>query len=471
MFPEELVEKPVWRYFSQLCRIPHTSGNEAAVSAYIVKFAESRDLEVHSDPRGNVLIRKPGRGKTVILQAHMDMVGEKLPGSDHDFERDPIEPELDEGLLICRETTLGADNGIGVAVMLELLDSGGPGLPPLECLFTVDEERGLVGALTFPVEWITGTRLLNLDSEDLGVITIGCAGGRDLRLSLDGTQEEYDGPGLEISVSGLNGGHSGMEIDSDSANAIKLAARTCRQLQSHFGARLVSFSGGSKHNAIPREAVAVLALKDPAGAGRMCSLIRKDFQEEYRGIEGSIRLEHCETSPGKVLERGSSAAFIDMLLAVPHGVEKMSGTVDDLVETSSNLAVAETKDGRLDVLVSVRSALESAGAARADAIAALGRLAGAKVEVSEGYPGWTPDPSSALLETARDSCRKVLGIDPAVEAIHAGLECGIIGRRAGDLEMISIGPDIGDVHVPGEYVRVESVDSFMAFITDILERN
>ena len=469
MFPEELVGEPAWRFFRDICGIPHTSGNEAGISKYLVDFARERGLEVLSDPQGNVLIRKDGPGQPVALQAHMDMVGEKISGSNHDFLVDPIKPELDGDLLLAGETTLGADNGIGVALMLELLHGDYSGLPSLECLFTVDEERGLVGALAFPPEWITAGKLINLDSEELGVITIGCAGGRDVEIELSGELEDYTGSGVKVEVNGLNGGHSGMEINSDNANAIKLTARLCRQLEELLGGRLVSFRGGSKHNAIPRTAEAVMALDEPARAKTLCSIIRKDFLEEYAGIEDTITVKCTETDISTRLTEESSSVFIDTLLALPHGVEKMSGTVDDLVETSANLAIASWERGTLKILISIRSAVESAKNAHLEAIAAIGRLAGGRITAGEGYPGWTPDTSSDLLDAAKESYRRTLGSDPTVEAIHAGLECGIIGQRVGDLEMISLGPDISDVHVPGEAVSVSSVDQFLKFLLALLE--
>ncbi len=469
MFPEELREKPVWRFFADLCAIPRTSGNEAAVSRYVADFAGERGLEHYSDPLGNVMVKKPGKGEPVVIQAHLDIVGEKVTGSTHDFLNDPIVPDLEGDLLIARETTLGADNGIGAALMLELLHGDHQGLPPLECLFTVDEERGLVGALAFPPEWITAGRLINLDSEELGVIIIGCAGGRDVSILLEAEYEECTDPSVMVEIDGLNGGHSGMEINSDNANAIKLAARVCRQLEELLGGRLVSFQGGSKHNAIPRSASAVMSVRDPARAATLCSIMKRDFAEEFAGIEGSIGVSCLEHHAGRRLTGEVSSRMIDTLLALPHGVEKMSGVVDDLVETSANLAVASWGEKGLEILLSVRSAVESGKNAHVESIEAVGRLAGARVSSSEGYPGWTPDMNSELLEAARVSCREVLGEEPSVEAIHAGLECGIIGRRAGEMDMISLGPDISDVHVPGESVSVRSVDAFLELLVHLLK--
>ncbi|PIE52452.1 cytosol nonspecific dipeptidase [Candidatus Fermentibacteria bacterium] len=468
MFPSELSEKPVWKFFKELCRIPRTSGDEGAVSRYLIDFAASRGLEYLSDDQMNVLIRKPGRGEAVALQAHMDMVGEKVSGSSHDFSTDPVDARLEGDLLVARETTLGADNGIGVALMLELLDGDYEGVTPLECLFTVDEERGLVGALGFPPEWITAERLINLDSEDFGVITIGCAGGKDAKVKLPLSYLDNHLSAVEVTVGGLNGGHSGMEIAAGNANAIKLAARVCREIEDTLDGRLVSFSGGTKHNAIPREAKAVLAVEDTSQAEALCSRLEKNFAAEYDGIEKSVSVRCVKCDSSTVMSPESSSSLIDLLLTLPHGVEKMSGVVEGLVETSCNLAIVITDREKAEILLSVRSALQSAKDAVVQAAAAAGRLAGAEVTSGNGYPGWTPDRNSRLLKAASEAVRRILGREPVIEAIHAGLECGIIGERVGNLDMISIGPDISNVHIPGENVSVSSTDSFLLFLVELL---
>jgi dipeptidase D len=470
MFPEELARKPVWKFFKKLCSIPHTSGDEAEISKYLRAFADVRGLQFFSDKPGNVLIRKPGKGSTVALQAHMDMVGEKIPGSSHDFLKDPIDVVLHGDILTSGETTLGADDGIGVALMLELLDGDYYGLPPLECLFTVDEERGLVGALQFPAEWITSDKLINLDSEDMGHICIGCAGGKDVRLTLKCESEEYSGPVVRIAVGELIGGHSGIGINAGHANAIHLTARVCRHLEAHLGARLVSIEGGTKHNAIPRTAEALMAVEDITQAEVLCSTIKRDFLEEYAGIENTVSVT-CEKADSEHrLTENSSVKVINVLLALPHGVKKMSGVVDGLVETSCNLAIAKWEENKLFVLLSVRSAIESARDAHCATIAAVGSLADAAVTMGNGYPGWAPDRSSELLKVASSSFSECFGGEPVVEAIHAGLECGIIGERVGKLDMISLGPDIKDVHVPGESVSVSSVTDFLDYLVILLTK-
>ena len=471
MFPETLKDKPVWKFFGDMCAIPHTSGDEAAISDYLKVFAEERELQFEYDPSGNVFIRKPGVGDPVMLQAHVDMVGEKIAGSNHDFLKDPINALLEGDRLVANETTLGADNGIGVALMLELLDGNYPGLPSLECLFTIDEERGLVGALTFPPEWVTAGKLINLDSEELGNICIGCAGGKDIRIALNPESTDYSGSAVRVTVDDLNGGHSGIEINSGNANAIQLAARVCRQMEELLGSRLVTISGGTKHNAIPRSAQAVITVEDSSRAHALCSVIEQDLREEFSGIESALSIKCEEVTVDKCLTEDSSSTTIDLLMALPHGVRKMSGVVEGLVETSCNLAIVDWMNEEMEILLSVRSAVNTAKDAFCESIAAVGRLAGAKVSMGNGYPGWAPDNSSKLLNTARTVFTERFGSEPVVEAIHAGLECGIIGKRVGNLDMISLGPDISDVHIPGESVSVSSVASFLDYLIDILRRS
>ncbi len=469
MFPKQLNSKPVFRFFKEICAIPHVSGDEERISKYLVDFAKKRNLEFLVDPSMNVLIKKPGTGSPVALQAHMDMVGEKIQGSSHDFGNDPIKAVLENGWLTAKETTLGADNGIGVALMLELLDIDNSKLPPLECLFTVDEERGLVGAIEFPPEWITAKSLINLDSEDLNSICIGCAGGADAKLSFVPEVEDYSGNAVKITIENLTGGHSGIEIGKNLANAIQLITRVSRQIEVLFDGRLVSIKGGTKHNAIPRDAEVILAVNEPESVFTYVALLQKEFAEEYSGIENSLQIK-CEViKTWQQLTKDHSTTIIDLLLALPHGVEKMSGVVEGLVETSCNLAIVNWIDGKISVLLSVRSAVESAKSAHCEKIASIGRLAGMKISIGNGYPGWTPNSSSELLQKTEQIFQNMFDKKPIVGAIHAGLECGIIGKRVGNLDMISLGPDIKDVHIPGESVSVDSVDSFIRYLITILE--
>jgi len=427
-----------------------------------VSVAESLALQWKRDSMHNVCVYRPGRGKGIVLQAHTDIVAEKLSGSATDPATDPITAVLRDGWITSLETTLGADNGIGVAIMLALLESPSQSLPPLECLFTVDEERGLVGARLFPPEWLTQSRLINLDSEEENSICIGCAGGRDVVLNMELERDREEVQTALLTVDGLSGGHSGMEIGRGGANAVRLAARLCRET----GLRVAEFAGGSKHNAIPRNASVIVAgsvsRKALEGAETM-------MREEYRGQEENIRLAFEPADLRFPLTEDCSQRLNDLLLALPHGVEAYSGTVPGLVQTSCNLAIVRTTDSMASITMSVRSSIDASRDALVERICSIGRLAGCTEVSGEGYPGWPPNPDSPLLARAVEACRASYGDEPSVLAIHAGLECGLIGRRVGGMDMISMGPDIRDVHIPGERVRVESVASFMKMLTMLLK--
>lgn len=452
----------VWKHFGALLSIPRPSGSEGAAADYIVKVAEGLGLGWKRDGAGNVLVRRPGRGGGVVLQAHTDIVADCLPGCTTDPSRDGVIPEVRDDWVTAAGTTLGADNGMGVAMMLALLESPLETLPHIECLFTVDEERGLLGARVFPPEWLSYRRLINLDSEEENSICIGCAGGRDVVVTMALEYEPGSAPFSVLTVGGLAGGHSGMEINRGRANAISIAARVCSQL----GLRVAGFSGGSKHNAIPRDAqVSVAGEVPPERLARLSDEIRREFA----GIEGGITISAAPASPGAILSAGCSTALLDLLRALPHGVAAMSGTVPGLVQTSSNLAIVRTDGENAEVTVSVRSSVDSARDALVDRIVSTARLAGCSHASCEGYPGWTPDPGSPLLARAVKACREYYGAEPEVLAIHAGLECGIIGKRVGGMDMISMGPDIRDVHIPGERVRISSVRKFMGMLVGLLE--
>ncbi len=475
----DLEPAAVWRRFEEILEIPRPSGHEEGIADYLSAFAAARGLSSDRDSYDNVIVRKDGAGpgadrEGIVLQAHVDMVAEKSSGSAHDFLRDPIRIEIDGDRVWAPETTLGADNGIGVAMMLALLDSSDLAHPPLECLFTVDEERGLIGASRFPVEWISAKRLINLDSENDGRLCIGCAGGMDINLSSRVRREERVPAGSVFSlvVEGLRGGHSGIEIGLDRACALRLLGRVLDRLSGIGGVRIVDLRGGSKRNAIPREAEAVLSI-DPETADeadRIVHSIAAELIREYDCLEEgiSIRFSRVE-SDTPPLDAEYSRLITDMLLALPHGVLKMNGRVEGLVETSVNLAIVALGKRDVEFVLSVRSSLEPAREAVIGRISAMARLAGFDVECSNGYPGWTPDPDSKLLSACVEVYRTLNGRDPQVEVIHAGLECGLIGSRMGGLDMVSAGPDIHGVHVPGESVSISSLARFWKFLTVLLE--
>jgi dipeptidase D len=470
----------VWERFADLLDIPRPSGHEEGAADYLVSFARQRNLPFERDRWNNVVIRKAGSGsnasgEAIALQAHVDMVAEKATGSTHDFLADPVSAVVRDDRVVAPETTLGADNGIGVALMLAVLDSGDMSHPPLECLFTVDEERGLIGASRFPTEWITAKRMLNLDSEREGAFCIGCAGGMDVMLRSDVVREASvpSGACYRLTVEGLKGGHSGMEIALDRACALRLLGRLLDSVPGTGVPLVGELSGGSKRNAIPREAHAVFLPRgvDPDGLTDAVAAAAMEFEREYVDSEDAIavRLERAEAD-GPFLDAASSGILIDLLVGLPHGVQKMNHRVGGLVETSVNLAVATLERDFAEIVLSTRSSVESARDALVNRIQAIGRLAGYGSECSDGYPGWRPDPDSALLALCREAYTESAGREPEIEVIHAGLECGLIGSRTGGLDMVSAGPDIHGVHVPGESVSIPSLGRFWAFLRVLLER-
>ncbi|MCD4701712.1 MAG: aminoacyl-histidine dipeptidase [Candidatus Aegiribacteria sp.] len=473
---ENIEPKKVWYWFEEISRIPRPSGEEKRIADFLVEFARRRYLEYSRDDVDNVLIRAAGSGKSadhpgLVLQAHVDIVAEKTDESSHDHSKDPIVPIIQDDWVTSPDTTLGADNGIGVALMLTVLDSEDTAHPPLECLFTTDEERGLTGAGNLDPEWITFRRLLNLDSEDEGVFTIGCAGGMDIHLEMPlNRSDPVDCYRLEIS--GLKGGHSGMEIDKNRGNAIRFLGRVLRNLCINHNCRIAGISGGTKRNAIPRNASAFIHFPqgDIDHARECLSQISEEIAFEYSGIEDEIKIR-MENEPVKIgpLDFETGLKITDLLLALPHGVEKKSGVIDGLVETSVNLAIVSMSNDGFNVELTVRSPLESAKNALGDRITAVARLSGCAFNIGCSYPGWMPDSNSILLEKLIDIYTEVFGHEPQVESIHAGLECGIIGDRIGGMDMISMGPDIRDVHIPGERVSISSLQRFWKFFLSLLE--
>lgn len=469
----------VWRWFDAIRRIPRPSGSERKVTEFLVGFARERGLSHMQDEVGNVLIRHAGRGaaasgRPICLQAHTDMVAEKLESSSHDFMTDPIRVEIDGDWVVARETTLGADNGMGVALMLAVLDSATAVHPPLECLFTIDEERGLTGASRLDPAWLRARRMINLDTEEEGNFCIGCAGGLDVHLACRFDPEVVQ-PGMEalsIRVEGLRGGHSGMEIGRWRANAIRVLARTLGALLREEGCVIAGMQGGSKRNAIPRTASASILV--PAGAtGRVIetvSSLQRSQREEFALIDDELTVSAAALpeTPGTAIPAGTADRTVDLLMALHHGVEKMSGLSPDLVETSCNLATLETTGSSVEICITVRSLVEGAKYALADRLSSTARLAGFSVETGGGYPGWKPDPSSELLASAVESYRRKYLAEPEIRTIHAGLECGIIGDRVGGMDMISMGPDIRDVHTPGERVSISSTVRFWDYFNGLL---
>ena len=466
----------VLQFFQEITRIPRESGHEEKMTQYLQHFAAKRNLPCKTDKIGNVLICKPASpGKenvpTLVLQAHQDMVCEKNADFDFDFATQPIPYVVEDGWMIAKDTTLGADDGIGIAACLALLDSELP-MGALECLFTISEETTMVGANGLEEGFISGKTLINLDSEDEGELFVGCAGGKESHVSFEFTREPLSkgSKTVRILISGGLGGHSGDDINKERMNALKQLVRFLyTELQFDF--QLLSIEGGNKHNAICREAGAVVAV--PADEVQ-------DMLEDVKAFDSILKSEFASSDPavsassavvkeaGDAIEEGDAAAIIATLLAIPHGVQSMSMDIPGLVQTSTNMAAVHTGENRLTVLCSHRSSVETELSAIAEKLEATCFLGGFDVEHKWGYPGWKPNLDSHILQMCKDSYRKLFGTDPAVKAIHAGLECGMFLAKFPDLDMISFGPTLRGVHAPGEKLELASLDKFVAHLQDVV---
>lgn len=477
---EALTPPLVWRHFRTLCNTPRPSGHEAALVATLEAWADSLGLAHDRDAFGNLRIRKlasPGceQAPGVILQGHLDMVAQANSGHRHDFTRDPISTYVADGWLHADGTTLGADNGMGVAAILALLEDSELTHGPLEALFTLEEETSMGGALNLAENWLEGSLLLNLDSEDRGQVYIGCAGGADVEVNaqLPSAAVSDHEQVINIALTGLKGGHSGLDIHQPLGNANRLLIRVLRSLEA-FDARLLSYHGGTLRNAIPREAFAQVALPADdvdaaiAAIGDLKAILQKELGSGDSGLE--IAVERLTDLPAaEPLTLDASALLIAALHAAPCGVERMSADVPGVVETSNNLGVLSLEQGRLHVCALVRSLHDSAVVAMADRFQALFGLIGARVKVENGYPGWAPNPEGALLARFKTRHAALLGREPEVKVIHAGLECGILGSKYPHLDMISFGPLIRGAHSPDERVELASVEEFWLMLKALIE--
>lgn len=477
---KDLEPKVVWKYFHEITQVPRPSKKEGKIIKYIEDVASKNKIDIKKDKAGNILLFKPAtkgyeKLPTVILQAHVDMVCEKNSGVKFDFEKDPIKTVVDGEWLRAEGTTLGADNGIGVAAALAVITSKDIEHGPIECLFTVDEETGLTGAKALKKGFMTGNILLNLDSEDEGEIFMGCAGGKGTVATF--TYKPIPTPVsnqfFRITVTGLNGGHSGGDIHKGLGNANKILARFLYQLQEKYPFSLAEIQGGNLHNAIAREAYAVIgtAPKNREPIRVMLNNFAADIENELKRVDPNVKLV-METAdkPSKCLPRILKEKLIYSLLACPHGVISMSHEIEGLVETSTNLASVKMIGATKIVIgTSQRSSTESAKNAIADQVAAVFRLAGAKVEHGEGYPGWAPNPDSKILKVAQKSYKKLFKKDAKIMAIHAGLECGLFLEKYPQLDMISFGPTLRSVHSPDERIEIKTVELWWKHLLDILK--
>ncbi len=469
----------LWKYFDEIRKIPRGSGDEKAIGDYVMSVAKELGLKAVRDKVGNVVIYKnaaPGHEKapTVVLQGHLDMVNEKHSTSRHDFDKDPITLVVDGDWLQADGTTLGADNGIGVAAALAVLEDKNMVHGPLEALFTIDEERGLNGARSISKSSLKGRIMLNLDSEDLGVFSIGCAGGADTHIEVPVKRVAASGDQvLYLHISGLRGGHSGIDIHEGRGNAIKILNRMLWQLSKLYSVELVSFNGGDKHNAIPREAFAEIVVSKKEVA-RIKSWLQKSLKEirlEFKPVESKIALEIEELKGAvpKVIDQTSRDRFLGLIFALPHGPLAMSRSIKDLVETSNNVAAIKFAAKQATILCSSRSSNDAALRATRDKLAAIAAMAGGKLSQPEGYPGWMPNLESPILKVAADTYKKLMGEEARFMAIHAGLECGIIGEKFPGMDMLSFGPTLKHPHSPEEKVNIKTVEKFYQHLEKILQ--
>jgi dipeptidase D len=479
-FVASLEPRTLWTHFDRILEIPRGSRNEGQIRAYVLQVADRHGLEHRTDAAGNVLVHKPaspGRehAPVTVLQSHLDMVNEKNQDVEHDFDRDPIRPDRHGDYLRASGTTLGADNGIGVAAMLAILEDPDLVHGPLELLFTVDEETGLTGASGLDGSMIRGRRLLNLDTEEHGTIYVGCAGGGDttLRLPVAWVPAPASATPFELSLRGLKGGHSGVDIHLQRGNAIQLLARIVDAAARENPLLLAALHGGNMRNAIPREATATVVLhQDHAGAFQAAAGRELDrVREALAAVEPDLRLEirSPDEPPARVLDAHTSRRTLDLLLALPHGVSAMSPDIPGLVETSTNLAVVRTESEHITILTNTRSSVAAELEALRARIRAAASLAGAVVESLPAYPGWKPDLRSPLLHVVRQTCSACLGRDPEIKAVHAGLETGIIGTHVPGMDMVSLGPQIEFPHSPDERVHIPSVAEFFGLLAEVLE--
>ncbi len=477
----ELEPKKFWKAFSLLSAIPRCSGNEEAAAQFAVNWAKNRGLDARRDRTGNVIINvpaTPGRENApiVILQGHLDMVGEKDSSSNHNFETDPIEIIREGDYITANGTTLGGDNGVAIAGAMALCEDETLEHGPLELLFTIDEERGLTGAKGLEKDALNGRILLNLDSEEEGDFCVGCAGGVDTTVDLNVEREPVNGHAFKLLVKGGLGGHSGCDINEGRQNAILILVRWLEKLRTACGNYyLQDFQAGDKHNAIPREAVATIILPDETPCDAFFE-VETEMRGEVLNIskhDPGLTISHEKASlPGPVwaISQKSRDHVLELLLALPHGVLAMSQEVDGLVETSTNLAVVKLQDDHIHIHEASRSSCAEDMERVRRQIQAVATLAGATYHSGTGYPGWQPNTDSPLLHTAQEVYTKLFGKPANVKAIHAGLECGLIGERFTNMDMLSFGPDVEWPHSPSERISISSVGRFFQFLSALVSR-
>lgn len=472
--------KKLFNFFEEISAVPRGSKNDRGISDYLVKFAEDRNLDYYRDDLLNVIIRKPGSKcaedkSPVILQGHMDMVCEKIEGSDHDFEKEGIDIVVENGYVHANGTTLGADDGTAVALMLTFLDDENAVHPPLECVFTTDEEIGLIGAAGLDCSQLKGRTMINLDSEEEGVITVSCAGGMRYTMERGLKLEKEEGTAVTLNISGLLGGHSGADIDKERTNAIKLMGRILGKISGNGKAHLALFKGGSKDNAIPRECKAEVVFdtsEDAADTVKKWEALKKDLENEIlpfeKNFQFSIKSEDNVTR--KVMSDDDKEALLGAVILAPNGIRKRNPSKDFFVVTSLNLGIVSTDDGKAVLVFSPRSSVESLQEETVSILDRTATIFGFGTSISGRYPGWEYKEDSKIREIFIESYKSLFNENLKVEAIHAGLECGLFSAHIPGLDAVAVGPTLTGVHTPDEKMELASFERFYSLLEDVLKR-
>lgn len=472
---DKLEPNDVFGYFEEICNIPHPSHHTDEISGYLVSFAKERGLFVIRDEANNVIIKKPAskgfeNSDPVILQGHVDMVCEKAPDCDKDMFKEGLELAIDGDIVYAKGTTLGSDDGIAAAMMLALL-SGDYEHPPLECVFTVDEEVGMLGAEKLDVSPLSGKTMLNIDSEVEGVMTVGCAGGANVTCVMPVSREDFSGFGLNVCVGGLQGGHSGIEIDKQRANSNVLMGRVLDAISRETELRIASVNGGLKDNAIARETKAEIIVSDLAAANKAVVLMDAAFKNEYSVTDSDVFVSAAEAEIAeKAIRKDTSLSLVTMLLCLPDGIQEMSADIEGLVQTSLNFGILKTEENSVFAQFCVRSSIASQKEMLIRKIDRLVSSIGGKTEISGNYPGWQYKPQSPLRDLMIEVFAEQYGYAPKVEAIHAGLECGLFADKIQGLDCVSFGPDLKEIHTCRETMSISSVQRVWTMVLEVLKR-
>ncbi len=470
-----LEPKGVFTYFEKLCEIPHGSGNTKRVSDWLVAFAQEHGLTYWQDELNNVVICKPAsagyeQAESVILQGHMDMVCEKAADCAKDMAHEGLDLAIDGDMIYAKGTTLGGDDGIAVAIMLALLDDDDLAHPALECIFTVDEEIGMPGAAGIDVSMLQGRRMLNLDSEDEGVFTVSCAGGSMVSCRLPVKRQNFTGTAMAVKVHGLQGGHSGIEIDKGRANANRLMGRVLRAIMQKTQMRIISVEGGKKDNVIPNESTAWIIVQDAAAVRGACAAMEAAFQNEYAVTDCGVRVSVSDGEQGNAMDTNTTERVVCMLNCLPNGIQAMSADIEGLVQTSLNMGILTTSDTEVEAVFSVRSSIASQKEMLWEQLACLMEQLGGSTEISGSYPGWQYRKESPLRDLMVDVFTQQYGYAPKIEAIHAGVECGLFADKLPGLDCVSYGPELKEIHTCRERMSLSSVQRVWNMTVEVLRR-